>query len=293
MDVQPVGAVPASQVKRPGGGSGRSAGVLRFIGPLLLLVVVGFDVPVLLVLSYSTSSPAGFTLQNFEAMATTPVFMKVVLNTFRITAITTVVVAVLGYVISYWISGLTPRLRNVALALVVLPFWVSVLVRTYAWIVVLGNGGLVNRLLQWSGLTDSPVAFLYNDLGVIIGMANIQMPLLVLPLCAAMMRVDQRHIQAAASLGAPGRVIFWRVFFPQTVAALLAGTLLVLIICLGFYITPAILGGGRVPMVANMLEIYINQVPRWEMASAVSVVLLAITLSLFAVYRRITQQAGS
>jgi ABC-type spermidine/putrescine transport system permease subunit I len=142
-------------------------------------------------------------------------------------------------------------------------------------------------VLLWSGLIQSPISFLYNDLGVVIGMANIQMPLLVLPLYAAMIRIDPHHMQAAASLGAPASAIFWRVFFPQTLPALSASIVLVLILCLGFYVTPAILGGGRVPMVANMLDIYINQIPQWELASAVSVVLLVVILALFAVFRHL------
>jgi ABC-type spermidine/putrescine transport system permease subunit I len=260
--------------------------VAPFVGPLFLLMVIGFDIPVLLIFGYSIASRHGLTLENYEALATSEVLLKVIGNTVRITIATTVVVAVLGYILSYWISLLTPRRRNIALALVILPFWVSVLVRTYAWIVVLGNAGLVNRSLQWMGLIDSPISFLYNDLGVVIGMSNIQMPLLVLPLYAAMIQIDQRHLQAAASLGAPGRTIFWKVFFPQTIPALSSGILLVLILCLGFYVTPAILGGGRVPMVANMLDIYINQIPRWELASAVSVVLLLVILTLFGLFRR-------
>jgi ABC-type spermidine/putrescine transport system permease subunit I len=263
-----------------------------FISPLFLLIVFGFNIPILLIFNYSISSPHGFTLATYQDILITPVFLKVIGNTFRITIITTAVVATLGYVLAYWITGLTPRLRNAALAMVVLSFWVSVLVRTYAWIVVLGNAGLVNRLLQWSGLRDAPVTFLYNDLGVIIGMANIQLPLLVLPLYAAMTRVDPRHMQAAASLGASDRVIFWKVFFPQTVPALLSGIMLVVILCLGFYVTPAILGGGRVPMVANMLDTYINSIPKWELASAVSMVLLIFTLILFGIYRRLDARAG-
>ena len=172
----------------------------------------------------------------------------------------------------------------------VLPFWVSILVRTYAWIVVLGNGGLVNRSLQWLGLTDAPVSFLYNELGVTIGMANVLLPFLVLPLFAAMIRIDDRLMQAAASLGAPPRTIFWKVYFPLTLPALAAGALLVFILCLGFYVTPAILGGGRVPMISNLLDTLINQIPRWEQASAISTILLIVALLIFAGYRRARPQ---
>jgi ABC-type spermidine/putrescine transport system permease subunit I len=282
-----AGAATMGSAPRIGAFDRLRRSVIPYVGPLLLLIVLGFDLPVLLILGYSFSTPGGIGIANYESLIHTSLFVKVVANTLRITVITTLVVAILGYAVAYWISSLSARRRNLALIMVVLPFWVSVLVRTYAWIVILGNGGIVNRSLQWMGITDSPVGFLYNSMGVIIGMANVQMPLLILPLYAAMIRIDTRHMQAAASLGASNRVIFWRVFFPQTIPALASGILLVLILCLGFYITPAILGGGRVPMVANMLEIYINQIPRWEMASAISAVLLVLTLALFGLYRRL------
>ncbi|MBB3237095.1 ABC transporter permease [Phyllobacterium endophyticum] len=270
----------------------KSWGAVFFILPLLILVVIGFDIPIVTIFNYSISSADGYSLDNFYELVTTPVFAKVALNTLRITVMTTVIVAIAGYILAYWISTLPKTGRMIALALVVLPFWISVLVRTYAWIVVLGNAGIVNKTLQSLGLTAAPISFLYNDLGVTIGMANIQLPLLVLPLYAALIRVDQRHMQAAASLGASKRVIFWRVFFPQTLKAYLAGIMLVTIVSIGFYITPAILGGGRVPMMSNVIETYINTVPRWELASAIAVILLFVTLGLFAIYRRLENRTG-
>jgi ABC-type spermidine/putrescine transport system permease subunit I len=181
--------------------------------------------------------------------------------------------------------GLSPGRQLIALALVVLPFWVSILVRTYAWIVILGNDGLVNRMLQGLGLAAAPVSFLSNEFGVILGTANILLPFLVLPLLAAMLKVDDRLLQAAASLGASQRTVFWRVFFPLTLPSLAAGAILVFILTLGFFITPAILGGGRVPMVANMLDLLINRLPRWELAAAISTILLIMTLACYAAYR--------
>jgi ABC-type spermidine/putrescine transport system permease subunit I len=123
-------------------------------------------------------------------------------------------------------------------------------------------------------------------------MANVLLPFLVLPLFAAMIRIDDRLLQAAASLGAPPSTIFWKVYFPLTLPALAAGTLLVFILCLGFYITPAILGGGRVPMISNLLDTLINQIPRWEQASAISTILLVVSLLIFAAYRWLDRKAS-
>jgi ABC-type spermidine/putrescine transport system permease subunit I len=270
----------------------RSSG-FGFVAPLVVLMVVAFNAPIAYMLGLAFwDKGRGFTLEHYQGLLEAPVYLRVLGNTMRIALIATVANVIIGYPLAHWIRGLQNRARLVAIALVVLPFWVSILVRTYAWIVVLGNGGLVNRALQWSGLTEQPVQFLYNELGVTIGMANVLLPFLVLPLFAAMIRIDDRLLQAAASLGAPPRTIFWKVYFPLTLPALAAGTLLVFILCLGFYITPAILGGGRVPMISNLLDTLINQIPRWEQASAISTILLVVSLLIFAAYRRLDRQAS-
>lgn len=265
-----------------------------FIAPLLVLMLVAFNAPIVYMLGLAFwEKGRGFTLEHYAGLLEAPVYLRVLGNTMRVALVATLANVIIGYPLALWMRGLGSRARMIALALVVLPFWVSILVRTYAWIVVLGNGGLVNRALQWSGLTDVPVSFLYNELGVTIGMANVLLPFLVLPLFAAMIRIDDRLLQAAASLGASPTTIFWKVFFPLTLPALAAGTLLVFILCLGFYITPAILGGGRVPMISNLLDTLINQIPRWETAAAISTVLLIVTLAIFAAYRRLDRKASA
>ena len=273
--------------------SGRLEG-FGFIAPLLVLMLVAFNAPIVYMLGLAFwEKGRGFTLEHYAGLLEAPVYLRVLGNTMRVALVATLANVIIGYPLALWMRGLGSRARMIALALVVLPFWVSILVRTYAWIVVLGNGGLVNRALQWSGLTDAPVSFLYNELGVTIGMANVLLPFLVLPLFAAMIRIDDRLLQAAASLGASPTTIFWKVFFPLTLPALAAGTLLVFILCLGFYITPAILGGGRVPMISNLLDTLINQIPRWETAAAISTVLLIVTLAIFAAYRRLDRKASA
>jgi ABC-type spermidine/putrescine transport system permease subunit I len=267
-----------------------SASGIGYVLPLLVLMLLAFNIPILLMLGWSigeTEAP----FEHYLKLAKTPVYLKVLGNTFEIALIATLACALLGYPLAYWIRGLSPAKRLLAIALVVLPFWVSILVRSYAWIVVLGNAGVVNRSLLGLGLTEQPLAFLYNELGVLIGTTNILLPFLVLPLLAAMLKVDERLLAAAASLGAAPRTIFWRVFFPLTVPSLAAGAILVFILTLGFFITPAILGGGRVPMIANMLDILINRMPRWELAAAISTVLLALTLGCYALYRWVGNRA--
>jgi putative spermidine/putrescine transport system permease protein len=267
---------------KPGSSATQRSGA-GFVLPLLLLMLIAFNLPIALMLSWSVDAAEPF--RHYLQIVERPVYAKVLGNTFRIAAIATVVCVLLGYPLAYWLRGLERHRQMLALALVVLPFWVSILVRTYAWIVVLGNDGLVNRSLIGAGLVSAPVSFLYNEFGVILGTANILLPFLVLPLYASMVKLDDRLMQAAASLGANRRTIFWRVFFPLTVPALAAGAILVFILTLGFFITPAILGGGRVPMIANMLDLLINRLPRWELAAAISTVLLVLTLACYAGYR--------
>jgi ABC-type spermidine/putrescine transport system permease subunit I len=236
----------------------------------------------------ATGSP---TLDNYRAFAASGSYARIIWRTFLVAAEVTAATALLGYPLAYWISRLSPRPQMVALGLVVMTFWVSILVRTYAWIVVLGNGGIVNRWLQGMGLTSRPVEFIYNETGVGLGMTNVLLPFLVLPLFASMRRIDRRLLQVAETLGASRTEIFWRVFFPLTLPALGACMVLVLILSLGFYITPAILGGGRVPMIANMMDLLINKFARWEMATVNSVILLAVTLTFYALYQWLREKA--
>ena len=263
-----------------------------YVAPLFLVMLLAFNVPIALMLAWSVSGGAAAPFEHYATIVERSIYFKVLLNTFRIALIATAACAVLGYPLAYWMRGLSHGRQLLAVALVVLPFWVSILVRTYAWIVVLGNDGMVNRGLQALGLTAAPVGFLYNELGVIIGTVNILLPFLVLPLFASMLKLDDRLLQAAASLGASRRTIFWRVFFPLTLPSLAAGAILVFILTLGFFITPAILGGGRVPMIANMLDLLINRLPRWELASAISTVLLVLTLACYAAYRWVGGRAA-
>jgi len=258
--------------------------------PALILLFVFFLFPVVRMLGFSLESG---TLDWYAKALGEQLYLRVFWNTFEIALLVTFFCLLLGYPLGFLMATTTPFWATVGFIFVLLPLWTSVLVRTYAWIVVLGNNGMVNRLLMWTGLTDSPVSFLYNELGVMIGMANVLLPFLVLPLFAAMLRIDDRLMQAAASMGAPARTIFLKVFLPLTLPALAAGALLVFILCLGFYVTPAILGGGKVPMISNLLDFLINQIPRWEQASAMSTILLVVTLAIFAAYRALDRKVGA
>lgn len=294
----------STSLERPAGSSSgrRPVQALRrlrldfalLLAPLALLALFAFDLPLLNTVLWSVveGETGGLTTQYFRDFLDSNAYFRIILRTLAVSFEVTLATVLLGYPLAYWTTKLGRRARLVVLALVVTTFWVSILVRTYAWIVILGNAGLVNRGLQALGLTVRPIQFLYNELGIVIGMVNVLLPFLVLPLFAAMVRIDARLLQVAETLGAGRMRIFWQVFFPLTVPALAATAILVFILSLGFYITPAVLGGGRVPLIANMMDLLINRFARWEIAAVVSVVLMVITLSLYALYQWLRERAA-
>ncbi|MGO8911674.1 MAG: ABC transporter permease, partial [Bradyrhizobium sp.] len=167
------------------------------------------------------------------------------------------------------------------LSLVVLPFWTSVLVRAYAWLALLQRTGVVNQLLQYLGLVDEPLALVHNTLGTVIATVHILLPFMVLPLYATMQKIPGDLIQAGASLGGSPFHTFRRVFLPLSLPGVVAGATLVFVLCLGFYITPELLGGGRTVMVSQLVSRNVELYDQWGAASAVGVVLLAGVFAIF------------
>ncbi|MHA6645484.1 ABC transporter permease [Mesorhizobium sp. A623] len=254
--------------------------------PLLIFSIMFFDLPLFATFLRSMSAKgSSLSTENYITFFSSPLYLSVVARTIKIAIYVSVACALLGFPLAYWISGLSRRNRIIALGFVVTSFWVSILVRTYAWIVILGNGGIVNRWLQKVGWIERPVQILYGEFGVALGMINILLPFLILPLYATMVQVDPRLKQVSLTLGASSGQYFWRVFFPLMLPALAAAAILVFILSVGFYITPAILGGGRVPVIATMLDTLINRFPHWGLAAAISIILLAFTMVTFGAYQ--------
>lgn len=241
--------------------------------PLALVVVLAFDLPLAWMVLQSVLDPTP-SLDNYVEIASSPSYLGVLGRTFWMSLVATALCAILGYVVAYWVVSLPGRWQLITLGCVILPFWVSILVRTYAWVVILGTQGVVNESLMWLGITGQPLVFLYQPVGVLVGMVNVLMPFVVLPLVAAMRQVDPHILLAARTLGSNRTGVFYRAFLPSTVSTLSATVLLLFVLSLGFFITPAILGGGRVPMVAVILETLINDYPDWGLAAAFAVVIV-------------------
>lgn len=241
--------------------------------PLLALVIVFYAWPVLRILWLSVADPA-LGLQNYEKLFTSTSLARILWTTLRICLVTTVVSVAAGYLIAYAMVHLAARERAWMLTFVLISFWVSVLVRAFAWLTLLGRNGVINGALVGSGLTDEPIAFVRNELGVLIGMVHYMIPYAVLPLLANMQGLDQRVMNASRSLGAGPIRTFARIYLPLTAPGIIAASLLVFIICLGFYVTPAILGGGRVLMVAEYVSVQVLVTLQWGTASMLATLLL-------------------
>jgi ABC-type spermidine/putrescine transport system permease subunit I len=255
--------------------------------PTVMLVSIVLVLPTLWLSWLSLVGANGLTLINFERMIANSSYLEVFRLTFSMSLLVTVICVLLAYPLSYFISQLSRLPALLCLSIVLLPFWTSVLVRTYAWIVLLQSKGVINQALINLGLVREPLSLLYNVTGTAIGMTHIVLPFLILPLYASMKSIDPNYVRAATSLGATPTRAFWTVFVPMTLPGLFAGTMLIFIYCLGFYITPQLLGGGRVMLVSMVIQQNAALYMSWGAASAPGVVLLIITLIIFFVVNRV------
>jgi ABC-type spermidine/putrescine transport system permease subunit I len=262
----------------------------QFIGlslPATLLILIIVFLPLFWLGSLSFLDRGGaVSLENYQRL-TGDLYIDAFIVTFQISAAVTILCVLLGYPLAYWLSRKPQWTANLLLICVLLPFWTAVLVRTYAWLVLLQRNGLINNTLLSIGLIDTPLQLAHNLTASIIGMVHIMLPFLVLPLYASMKSIDGDLVRAAVGLGSSPTEAFWRIFVPMSLPGLFAGVVLVFILSLGFYVTPALLGGGRVQMLAQRIESTITIFSNWGAASALGVVLLLMALALVAILHRV------
>ena len=263
---------------------------LRLFGlssPAVLLVLVILVIPVGWLFYVSFIGADGqFSLENYERMVVRKSYARIFQTTFEVSALTTALCILIGYPLAYFLSQLPGRIANLCLITVLLPFWTSLLVRTYAWLVLLQKRGLVNDWAISLGLWDEPLKIVHNLNGTLIGMVHIMLPFLILPVYSSMKAIDRDYVRAAANLGAGPVRAFWTVFFPLSTPGLFAGALMVFVLSLGFFVTPAVLGGGKVIMVSMKIVSNIELFVNWGAASALGVVLLVLTLAVLWVASR-------
>lgn len=214
-------------------------------------------------------------------------FRNVFLRTFGISITVTLATLLLGFPVAYLLATLPTKTSNLLMIMVLLPFWTSLLVRTTAWVALLQTEGVINDVLVWTGILNEPVQLIFNRFGTIVAMTHIQLPFTILPIYSVMKTIPSTHVRAARSLGAGPFYAFWRVYFPQTTPGIGAGCLLTFILSLGYYITPALVGGPTDQMVSYFVAFYTNQELNWGMASALGIILLILTTMLYLLYNRL------
>ena len=220
-----------------------------------------------------------FTLENF-ARAADPLYLGIIARSARVAATATAIALLIGYPAAWAIARAAPHRQTALLVLVMLPFWSNYLIRTYAWIVLLNREGLINRALQALGLTGEPLPLLYNEFAIVVGLVYAYLPFVVLAIYASVSRLDRSLIEASQDLGAPGWQTFLRVVLPLTVPGVAAGGVFVFVLSIGNFITPDLLGGGRLQMVGNLVYDQYLSARDWPFGSALAMVLIALMLLL-------------
>jgi putative spermidine/putrescine transport system permease protein len=255
--------------------------------PILLLLVTLLIYPVAQLLLLSVHDASGFTIAAYKRLFVSSVYVNVLLITLKISLWTTVLSVIGGYPIAYLISSLPQKKKSSLLFWVLLSFWSSFLVRAFAWIVMLGRNGVVNQALQALGITDAPVTMLYSFGSTLVGMVHALMPLAVLTMLSVMDNINRNLPRAALTLGARPGTAFWKVYFPLSMPGVAAGSIMVFVTAIGFFIFPALLGGRRETMISQIIIDQVQQTLDWGFAGAVSVLLLVTVLLVFALYDRL------
>jgi ABC-type spermidine/putrescine transport system permease subunit I len=277
---------------RPPRARGRTGGRLATLGllvPAVGLLAVFFVVPLGKVALWSLvdARDGGLTLAYYARALTEPIYVRVMLNTFRISLYVTLLCLLLGYPVAYVLATVRPRVASLLMIFVVLPFWISLLVRLYAWIVLLQKAGVVNSLLLHLGLVREPLPLVYNLTGVVIGMVHVLLPFMILPLYSVMKGIDPNLMAAARNLGGTPVQAFRRVFLPLTYPGIGAGMLMVFMLSIGYFVTPALLGGLKETFIAQLIEQQVSVLIDWHFAAALAVLLLAVTLVIYYVFNRV------
>ncbi len=229
----------------------------------------------------------GPTLEQYFRFFESTFYVSVMADTLKISALATLLALLLGYPVAYLLSQLKPVAVNRLMVLILLPFWTSLLVRTYAWMVLLQRRGVVNSLLVQSGVVDRPLPLMFNEFGVLIGTTHILLPFMILPIYSVLKGLDVDLVKAARGLGATPVQTFWRITLPLSLPGIGAGVLIVFILALGFFVTPALLGGGKVMLLAMAIERQVNNFLNWEFAAALAVVLLILTVIFVLLFERV------
>lgn len=265
--------------------------VLLILPALFLLLFLLF--PVADLLSKCAYNQQGFTLEYFQRYFSKDLYIRVLLNTFLLCLIISALCLVMGYPVAYVINRAGKKMRLLIMSLVQIPFWTSLLVRTYAWTVMLQSQGVVNGVLMKTGLIQEPIQMYHNSAGVIIGMTHIMLPFMIFSLTAVMEQIDGNLITASKNLGAGNVHTFFRIFFPLSMPGVVSGFSLVFLNSIGYYIVPTLLGGEKDTMISQLIRIQISKTLDWNFAAAISVILIMATIMVMLVSQNFSKVRGS
>jgi putative spermidine/putrescine transport system permease protein len=269
---QPAKAIPMKT-------HGQARSLLLLIGPALIFITVFFVLPLVIVLINTFKNEAGtWSLQEYQNFLQDPVVRNVYQRTLRLALIVTVLSAIIGYPVSYAIARMSPGRRSIMMSLIILPLMTNPVARTYSWLVILGRFGLINDLVERLHLADRPLRLLYTEKAIVLGLLHLFLPLMILSLVSAMENIRTDVEEAAQSLGANRLVVFWRIIVPLSADGLILGGTLVFTGCITAYVTPAILGGTRVRMLATLLYQRAMVLIDWQSATIIAVSMVLTTL---------------
>lgn len=262
---------------------------------LLLTISVTFllvfmILPILDMFAKSVVDDNGFTWSYFKEFFSKSLYAKILLNTIRLSLIIGLVTIVLGYPVAYLMNRVGPVLRCIIMGCVQIPFWTSLLVRTYSWIAILQNQGVVNVVLQKLGIIKQPIQLLYNDAGVIIVMTYIMLPYMIFSISSVMGQIDKNVIIASRSLGAGKTMTFFRIFLPLSLPGIMSGFFIVFLNTMGYYIVPALVGGQKSQMFSQTIQNELSGVLNWNFASAISIILVMVTMMIVLASKAATKQ---
>ncbi|WP_275791619.1 ABC transporter permease [Pararhizobium gei] len=254
--------------------------------PALLLLVVFFILPVLSLLLRSVLEPEP-GLGNYAALLGSTTYLKIFLNTFVVSALVTVVTLAIGFPVAWALAIMPSRLSSVVFSILLLSMWTNLLTRTYAWMVLLQRTGVINKTLMGLGLISEPLPLVNNLTGVTIGMTYIMLPFIILPLYGVIRKIDPAILQAAALCGATRWQALTRILIPLAAPGMVSGALMVFVMSLGYFVTPSLLGGTANMMLAELIAQFVQSLVNWGMGGAAALVLLVVTLTLYAVQLRL------
>jgi ABC-type spermidine/putrescine transport system permease subunit I len=253
--------------------------------PILILLIVFMVVPVFRIFVLSFFDP-DFTLKHYLKFYKVGIYSQILLRTLTISLVVSICCLIVGYPVAYLMADVPDKTAKILLIFVVLPMWTGILVRTYAWMVLLGRKGVLNKLLIYFDVIAEPIKVLYTTNAVVLAMVQILVPLMILPLYATMKGIDRNLLKASNILGAGPLRTFWRIFLPLSTPGILAGFTLVFILSMAFFITPALVGGRKDIMIAMLIESQVTRLLNWGFAAALSLILMAMTLIIILVFNK-------